>query len=703
MYRRLLIALCSLALVLSVGTGCDPEDDENNDNNGVTDAGDIEQDIGEDVEEDVGDDTEMDVGDDTMDTQDDADADGATTFALSFTNTSDARGYPTPYSPPIWAISDGSVTWPELGTEASDGLEAVAEDGMAGMLETELGNVSGILEVGVASGPVPPGDTLDLTFTTDNPDARLHLATMFVQSNDVVLGTPPEGLALFDENGDPVTAEELADQMILVDAGTERNQAPYLGPNQAPRQADADTGPAEGVVAPFDDSTRAMPLPEAFVGVSVSEDAGTYTIEFENTSADNGVLVTPLGPVYWAVHNDQFSPWEADSSASAGLETLAEDGSPADLVSENSGATGLLDQGGNQVDGGSGPAMPGDTITVEVTPDASNPYLSFASMVVQSNDAFWAPNGPIMLLDENDDPRPAADVMADIMASLVVYDAGTEMNEVPGQGPNTAPNQAQAGDGMNEDGNVRRYDDTTNDLASFGDLVSVSVAEGANAGEFDVTVENNSTGTAFPLVITPVAYATHADSVQLFEAGMPAADAVAGLEVLAEDGSPADVASALSGLVGSGVGEAGVANMPVGGTGMGPLMPGDSYTFTVTPDANNPLLSFASMVVPSNDIFMATPAEGVALLDTNGDPRAVADINSDLSSGVAAWDAGTEANQAGAAGADMAVPPFLNKPYGQTSGNTGASEGDGTIRAASSGVWFYPSVSSIVSVSLDTQ
>ena len=70
---------------------------------------------------------------------------------------------------------------------------------------------------------------------------------MFAQSNDVFLSTGPDGLALFDDDGAPLEGD-ISALLGLWDAGTEVNEAPGAGPNQAPRQAGPNTGPDEGGV-----------------------------------------------------------------------------------------------------------------------------------------------------------------------------------------------------------------------------------------------------------------------------------------------------------------------------------------------------------------------------------------------------------------------------------------------------------------------
>lgn len=71
--------------------------------------------------------------------------------------------------------------------------------------------------------------------------------TMFVESNDLFYAPDPSGLPLWND-GEPVNGE-FTDALALWDAGTEVNQEPGAGPDQAPRQDGTDTGESEdGVV-----------------------------------------------------------------------------------------------------------------------------------------------------------------------------------------------------------------------------------------------------------------------------------------------------------------------------------------------------------------------------------------------------------------------------------------------------------------------
>lgn len=76
---------------------------------------------------------------------------------------------------------------------------------------------------------------------------------MYVQSNDLFFAPLGAGIPLFGADGSPVSGD-VTDRIQLWDAGTEVNQAPNFGPDQAPRQAGPDTGADEnGVVQPVSD------------------------------------------------------------------------------------------------------------------------------------------------------------------------------------------------------------------------------------------------------------------------------------------------------------------------------------------------------------------------------------------------------------------------------------------------------------------
>jgi hypothetical protein len=127
-------------------------------------------------------------------------------------------------------------------------------------LNEALANRQGVIRSGVfntpvgAAGPGPllPGEAYEFSFAA-TPGDYLSLATMFVQSNDLFYAPDGAGIVLFDAAGTPINGD-ITGQIGLWDAGTEVNQQPGFGADQAPRQAGANSGAAEnGVVQPVAD------------------------------------------------------------------------------------------------------------------------------------------------------------------------------------------------------------------------------------------------------------------------------------------------------------------------------------------------------------------------------------------------------------------------------------------------------------------
>ena len=99
---------------------------------------------------------------------------------------------------------------------------------------------------------------------------------------------------------------------------------------------------------------------------------------------------------------------------------------------------GAMDPGG---------AGPGDmySFAFEAGPGT---FLSFATMFVKSNDLFYAPSGEGIELFSG-----GVALTGDITSQIMLYDAGTEVNEEPGTGPNQPLNGGDAG--IVENGTVK--------------------------------------------------------------------------------------------------------------------------------------------------------------------------------------------------------------------------------------------------------
>jgi hypothetical protein len=166
------------------------------------------------------------------------------------------------------------------------GLESLSEDGNPTAQAEFCKHHKGIASVGVMNipvgetspGPAKPGMAYEFSFMASRGQ-RLTTAEMFGQSNDLFYAPSERGIELFDASGTPVSGD-ITSQMVLWDAGTEVNEEPGFGPNQAPRQSAVNTGMDEhGTVRPVNDGKFVYPRVADVIKVTIAPDL---------TSADNG-------------------------------------------------------------------------------------------------------------------------------------------------------------------------------------------------------------------------------------------------------------------------------------------------------------------------------------------------------------------------------------------------------------------------------
>ncbi|MEZ5357241.1 MAG: spondin domain-containing protein [Candidatus Zixiibacteriota bacterium] len=79
---------------------------------------------------------------------------------------------------------------------------------------------------------------------TASPGDHLSFTSMFGQSNDLFYAPGAVGIPLFKWGRRPISGD-VTKFVRLWDAGTEVNQEPGLGPDQAPRQSGPNTGETE--------------------------------------------------------------------------------------------------------------------------------------------------------------------------------------------------------------------------------------------------------------------------------------------------------------------------------------------------------------------------------------------------------------------------------------------------------------------------
>lgn len=147
-------------------------------------------------------------------------------------------------------------------------------------------------------------------------------------------------------------------------------------------------------------------------------------------TVQNLTQAQPLSPVAVVLHED-ITLWSIGETASEAIEMMAEGGDNSEILANEALLSG---------ESGAGIIAPGDSesITVTVTDEPAS-YLSVATMLVNTNDAFVGITGQAM----------AALMVNESMAlSLPVWDAGTEANsELAG----TIPGPADGGEGFNSE------------------------------------------------------------------------------------------------------------------------------------------------------------------------------------------------------------------------------------------------------------
>ncbi len=151
-------------------------------------------------------------------------------------------------------------------------------------------------------------------------------------------------------------------------------------------------------------------------------------------------------------------------------------------------------------------------------------------------------------------------------------------------------------------------------LGLLGLTVSASVFAMGPTRDYEVTITNITKGQTF----TPTLLVTHKSDISLFTTGEPALDELA---TLAESGNTAPLQNLLDGLPDL------VADT---NTSSGLLFPGNSLTLTISTGGSADRVSFAAMLIPTNDAFVA--------LNSLELPKNVVEVV------VPAYDAGSELN-----------------------------------------------------------
>ena len=229
-------------------------------------------------------------------------------------------------------------------------------------------------------------------------------------------------------------------------------------------------------------------------------------------------------------------------------------------------------------------------------------------------------------------------------------------------------------------------------LASTGALGQSSQM---SSRQFTVRIENVSDGDTLqttamgdaadqPVPLTPFVWAVHSRDEPIFDTKEAEWDN--GLEELAEDGSPGKLANYLANR--DTVVESGLAAIPEGADGPGPLTPGHAYEFSFEVMGGKPdlYLSFVSMFIPSNDLFYAIGGpDGLRLFGPGNSPT-----SGNVTDHVSLWDTGTEINEEPGVGE--------NQPQRQRGAGVGLVERDTVVPIESVNGYHYPATEDVLDV-----
>jgi hypothetical protein len=184
----------------------------------------------------------------------------------------------------------------------------------------------------------------------------------------------------------------------------------------------------------------------------------TFKVRIENISAADGVVTEggakypfALSPGLFVVNHRKNYFFDEGSKADTALETQAEDGNPELLSKKYLTKVGNVFMGIFNTPVGSdkaSPILPGGAFEFSFTANVGM-RLSLIAMFGQSNDLFYAPKQAIDLFDEDGNP-----LTGDITDRLLLWDAGTEVNQAPGLGDEQGPRQKMPNTGKDENGKV---------------------------------------------------------------------------------------------------------------------------------------------------------------------------------------------------------------------------------------------------------
>jgi len=392
-------------------------------------------------------------------------------------------------------------------------------------------------------------------------------------------------------------------------------------------------------------------------------------VKVEVLTPTGGVFVTPL---WVGFHDGSFDSYDTGSPASAAIERIAEDGDASELRALfSSSTTNSLDSVILNPEGFAGAPVfePGSSSTEIFDLDESTQrYFSYANMVIPSNDAFIANDDPMahQIFDESGE---FVGPFTFTVYGSQIKDAGTEMNN---ETDAAFLNQSMGNSGVTTTDNIGLHPGFNGSVANPGatpvNILGGTVASGDMIdvvnGDFTnghypimrVTISKNSTPVRITIknsamvdgtFLTPFWVAFHDGQFDTYDLNNPAS---VGLEHLAEDGNSATLSEEFASF-GNGLDT--VITNPEGFAGAPLFDPGFSTQQVMYLDPTiNKYFSYASMLLPSNDAFIA-----------NADPKRhkIFDDEGNFTGGVYFKVYGSQVRDAGTEENTESDAPFFNQ------------------------------------------
>jgi hypothetical protein len=555
------------------------------------------------------------------------------------------------------------------------------------------------------SGAAKPGSSFTFEFYAPK-GSRLSFASMFGQSNDWFFAPDTMGIPLYDAAGAPVSGD-VSDQVYVWDAGTEEDQPPLQGSNQAPRQAAPNTGPADA-----DSHVRRVPeFPVGAFGSAPAKPGDSLAFEFTAPKGSRISFASMFGQSndwFFApdtmgieLYDGSGSPRSADITSSIKLWDLGtEMDEPIGMgpnqaprqAAPNTGAADADDKVRLVADSAYADvskilsarlASLGEgkfRITLSVLPESPTPLSPVVYQVHLGHHALFTPGAKdagmgLERLAEDGNPMVAA-------KNLAGYDFGLAGNNLHVTLMPQGGGKFQARIDV-LDGSVTPVGPGTFSIHS-GSSPIFAIGASAPAGLERLAEDGNpadraaalamATGVSTPL--SPVVWAVANKKDLLFAQGSP--DYGKGLESLAEEGNPKPLMDYLASQ-----------GIQSGAAGTAAFAGGASVSFDVMP-RDGETLFLATMFGQSNDLFFAPGGDGIALW--NGSYLRNGDVTGDIS----LWDAGTEMNEAPGVGPNQA-------PRESAPGMGGPGEGKVQAIADVKDGFAYPKVGDLIEVDLQAK